>query len=166
MELEDRIVVDEVEHFLRPQDEAGNDLARIEVLARAGEHSGFDQRNQTVGNHLAVSAQVLAIHEQWQYRIRYAADAGLQHRSVFDQAGDMARDGHMQAGDYRLLQCAQRARGFHDRVNVAYVDKAVAIGARHLVVDLRHHVVGQLGCGQRHVHTNAEAAKAMSIGRR
>ena len=93
VELEHRIVVDKVEDFPRSQDETRNDLAWLEVLARAGQDAGLDEWNQAVGNHLTVSAQILAINEELQHRIRYAADPGLQHRAVFDEVGNVAGDG-------------------------------------------------------------------------
>ena len=166
MEFEDRIVVHEVEQVLRAQSESQDDLARLEVLARAGDHARFDQRNHAVGDQFAVNAQVLAVHQQGQHRIRNAADAGLQHRAVFDQAGDVARDRDLQIGDYGLLQRAQRPRRLDERINVVDVDEAVAVGARHLVVDLRDHVLRHSGGGQRGIDADAKAAEAVGIRRR
>src|SRR5208337_2716910 len=72
----------------------------------------------------------------------------------------------MQVGDLRLLQFAQRARGFNDRVNVIYVDEAVAIGARHLVIHLGDHKASLFGGGQSGVYAHSEAAEAVGVGRR
>ncbi len=75
------------------ENESDDDLARLEILALAGNHAGFDQRDGAIGDQFAVNAQILAIHEQGEHSVGNAADAGLEHRAVFDQAGDIAGDG-------------------------------------------------------------------------
>ena len=63
MELESRVLVDEVEQLPRAQHEAENDFARLQVLALAIDDTGFDQRNHIVGNHLGVNAEILPVHQ-------------------------------------------------------------------------------------------------------
>ena len=79
--------------------------------------------------------------------------------------GHVARDRDLHVGDFRLLQRAQRTGRLDDGVDLAHVNEAVAIGARHLVVDLRDHVVGALRGGQSGVDADAEAAEAVRVGR-
>src|SRR5262249_47188206 len=48
-------------------------------------------------------------------------------------------------------------------IYVTHMDETIAVGSRHIVVDLRDYEAGTLGGGQRGVHANAETAKAMGI---
>ena len=116
VKFEDGIVVDKVKQLPGAESEAHDDLARLEVLALAGDDTGFNQRDDAVGNQFAVYAEIFAVHQERQHRVGNAADAGLKHRAVFNQAGDVARDGHMQVGDFRLFHGAQsdgRTRRWH-----------------------------------------------------
>ena len=62
---------------------------------------------------------------------------------------------------------AHRATGgLDDGIDVVDVDEAVAVGARHLIVDLGDHEMCALGGGQGGVDADAEAAEAVRIGRR
>ena len=166
VEFEDRVVVDEIEDTLRAKNESDDDFARLEVLALAGDHAGFDQGNHAVGDQFAMDAEVLAVDEQGQNGVGNAADAGLEHGAVFDQAGHVAGDGDVHLGDLGLLHRAERTRRFDDRVDFADVDEAVAIGARHLIVDLSDDVAGLLGGGEGRIDADSEAAEAVRVGRR
>src|SRR5271166_6690724 len=46
------------------------------------------------------------------------------------------------------------------------MNEAVAVGTRHLIVDLRDYKARTLGRGQRRVHAHAEATEAVRIWRR
>ncbi len=72
----------------------------------------------------------------------------------------------MQVGDLRPLHGAQRTRGFDDDVEIVDVNVAVAVGARHLVIDLGDHEAGLMGGGQGGIDADAEAAEAVGVGRR
>ena len=108
----------------------------------------------------------LAVHEQGQNSIRDAADAGLNDGAVFDQAGDVPGNGGLHVGNFRSLHGAERTRGFDDGVDLAHMDEAVAVGARHLVVYLRDHIAGQARGGQGGVDADPEAAETVRVGRR
>ena len=110
MEFEDGVVVQEVEQPLRPQGKSQNDLARFEVLARAGQHASLNQRNDSVRHQFAVHSQIFAVHQHGQHGVRNTAYTGLQHGSVLDQTCHVARDGHVQVGDLRFLHFTQWAR--------------------------------------------------------
>ena len=84
-------------------------LRGLKFLRAPVMHARFDQRNHAVGDQLAVHAQVLTVHQEGQHRIGNSADARLQHRTIFDQAGDVARDGDLHLGDFGLLQRTERA---------------------------------------------------------
>ena len=61
VELEDRILVDEVEELLCAQNESRDDLTRMEGLARAVDDAGFDQGDHAVGEHLGMDAKVALV---------------------------------------------------------------------------------------------------------
>ena len=46
------------------------------------------------------------------------------------------------------------------------MNETVAVGARHLVIDLGHDVMRHLGRSQRGIHANPKTAEAVGIGRR
>src|SRR5690348_17319896 len=106
MEFEDWIVVYKLENLLRPDGESHNDFPRLEILARTGNYAGFDQRNNGVGDELALNAKVLAIGKEGQHRIRQTADSSLQHCPILDKAGYVARHCNMHVGDNWLLEFA------------------------------------------------------------
>ena len=64
-----------------------------------------------------------------------------------------------------LSQSAQGTRRLDKGIDVVDVNEAVAIGARHVVVDLRDHVFGAFRGGQGGVDAYAEAAESVGIGR-
>ena len=144
MKLEDGIVVDKLKQALGAQRESQNDLARLEVFPRSGQDARFNQRDHAVRYQFAVNGQIFPVHQQGQYRIGDSADAGLQNRAIFNQAGNVARDCDLQVGDHRLLQGAQRPRRLDESIDIVDMNEAVAVGARHVVVDLRHDVLAHI----------------------
>ena len=140
-------------------------FARLEVLEFAGDHAGFDERDDAVGDQFAVDAEILAIHEHGEHGVGNAADASLEHGAVFDQVGDVARDGGLRLGDLGALHFGQRTRGFDQHIQVADVNKAVTEGARHLIVHLGDHEAGTVGGGQGGIHAHTIAAEPVRIGR-
>src|SRR5208282_4084370 len=96
MELEDGIVVHEVEQFLRSQCKSEDDLPRFEGLARARDHTSFNQRNHSIRDEFAVHGEVFAIVEEGKHRVWNAADPSLQYCSIFDESRYIARDGDVQ----------------------------------------------------------------------
>src|SRR5205807_1734754 len=139
---------------------------RLEILASSGEYSCLDQRDHAIRNQFAMHAEILAVHQHGQHGIGNSANARLQHGTVFDKARDIAGDSHLQVVYDRPLQGTERPRRLHESIDIIDMDEAVAVGARHIVVDLRHNVLGNLGGGQGGVDTNSEAAIAVRIGRR
>jgi hypothetical protein len=136
VKLEDRIVVNEVEQALGPQHEAGNDLVRVDGLPLVVDHARLNQVDHAVGEHLGVDAQVAMIAQQPKHGVGNPSDAGLQRGPVRNQAGDVARDGAMHAGDFVRLHFGQRVRALDDGVDLGHVEKRVAQRARALVVHL------------------------------
>jgi hypothetical protein len=61
----------------------------------------------------------------------------------------------------RLFQRAERPRRLDKRVNVIDVNEAVAVGARHVVVNLRNYVLGDSGGGKGSVDAHTEAAESV-----
>src|SRR6266566_1386257 len=106
VELEYRIVIHELEHLSCPQRESNNDLARLVVLARAGDHASFDQRDYSIRYQLAVNAQILAVHEKGENCVGNPPNPGLQHCPILDQARHIARYRYMHVSDYWPLEFA------------------------------------------------------------
>ena len=71
-------------------------LRGLKFLRAPGDHARLDQRNHAIGYQFAVHAQIFAIAEEGKHGVGNPADAGLQHGSVFNQAGNVARDRDVQ----------------------------------------------------------------------
>ena len=149
-----------------PEDEADHQLAPMQRLALAVDDAGFDQRNHAVREHLAVNAQVAAVAQAMEDRIRNAADADLQRRAVGDQRRDVARDPVLQVGVGFGRQFEQRARRLDHGGEFGDVQEAVAERPRHLVVDFGDDVAGAACRRQRAIDRRPQAHEAVRIGRR
>src|SRR6266536_926098 len=166
VEFKDRVVVDEIENTLGAKNESDDDFARLEVLALASDDAGFDQRDDSVGDQFAMNGEILAVGEQGKNGVGDAADAGLEHGAVFDQAGHVAGDGGVHFGNFHLFHLAQRPGGLDHNVDFAHVDDAVAISTRHLIVDLCDHVASLMGGGEGCVQPDSKTAEPVRVGRR
>ncbi|MGC9976112.1 MAG: hypothetical protein ABSC57_05275, partial [Syntrophales bacterium] len=93
MELEDRVVVDEVEKLAGSEYEGRDHFVGVNALALVVDHAQLDQLDQFIGDHLAVNAQVLVVAQGQQHRFRNPADAGLDHRAIGNEPGHVRRDG-------------------------------------------------------------------------
>ena len=87
-----RVFVDELVKPPRAQPEAHDDLVRMQRLSRPRNHAALDERNQAVGDNLAVDAEILAIVQIAQNRVRNPANADLERVAVFNQVGDVPGD--------------------------------------------------------------------------
>ena len=165
VQLDDRVVVDKPIEPLGANDEPGDDLARVECLAAVGDDPGLDQVDDAVRKELGVNAQIAFVVQKAEHRIRDGPDPHLHGGAVGDQVGDMARD----LGRQLALALARHlglCQGIVDRddvVDAADVDKSVAEGARHLLVDLGDDDAGRLGRGLRQADLDPIAAKAVLV---
>src|SRR3954470_12622293 len=96
MKFERRIVVDEIEQHLATKYESRDHLMRMYGLTIARDHSGLDQVHYGIRHHLRVDAEVLAIAQQPEPRLRNPANPRLNRRSVRNQARHMPPDGALQ----------------------------------------------------------------------
>src|SRR5216683_723792 len=107
-EVKNRIIVHKVEQLPAPNSEADYDLACLKILPRAGNHTGFNQRHDAIGDELAMDAQILAVHEEGQHRVGDSPNARLQYCPVLYQTRHIAGYCYMHVSDDWLLEFAQR----------------------------------------------------------
>src|ERR1019366_7433317 len=103
--------------------------------------------------------QVFAIHEKGQNGVRNSSDANLQHRAILNQAGHVFRNGDVSLGDLGFPRFTQWTGAFHNRMELTDMNKAVPVGAWHLIIDVGDYIAGTIGSSQRSVHAQAKAAK-------
>ena len=98
MELDLRVVVDEVEQPPRAVDEGCHRAVRVHVLVAIGDHAVDLQVDQAIREHLGVHAEVELVAEAPQHGVGNAADAHLQRRAILDQRRDLLTDGCLDRG--------------------------------------------------------------------
>ena len=157
LEGKQRVAVDQVIQTPRPHGETGDDLAGLLGLAPPGQDAVFEQRNDRVGNHIRMNADVLAIRQVFEGFIGDAPQPDLQRGAVLDDAADVARDLF-----HRLLLRAgvrvfdHRRVDRHQAVDLADVQGRVPHRARHGGVDLGNNELGLGHCRGYHVHRDAQ----------
>ena len=95
------------------------------------------QLDQPVREHLGVDAEVVLVAEAAQHGVRDRADADLEGGAVLDQPGDQLADACLDRRSRREPRCSCSGRLV--RMNACtrrQRHRRVAVGARHLVVDL------------------------------
>ena len=161
-----RVAVQEVIQLFRTQRERRHHLARQVIFLAVGHHAGFDQRHDAVANHLGVHAQVVLVRQLHHHRIRNAAVADLQRRAVRDHVSDVLADGFLHRADFWQPDFHQRLVAFRQRGDLRDMDVAVAVGKRHVRIDLQHHGAGVFQRGHRVIGRQREREKAMLVHRR
>src|SRR5688572_9670638 len=87
----------------------------------------LDEIEDTIGEHLRVQAEVFAVFEVGEDRIRNRADADLQRAAVFDQAGDVFTNALDDvAGGWCRRNLVQLSVTRDEVVDLRDVEKAVA----------------------------------------
>ena len=167
LEREQRVAVDQVVQSPGTHGEAGHDLVALARLPPPGEDALLQQRNDRVGDHVRVDAQVPAVGQVLERRVGDAAQADLQRRAVLDDAADVAGDllDDLILGR-RMDVLADGRRHGHQTVDAVDVQHRVAHGPRHRWIDLGD---DQTRLGDRrwdHVHRNAKAHVAVLVGHR
>ena len=84
---------------LRADHEGGDDLAAVDLLARAGHDAGLDQVDHAVGEHLGVDAQVALVAQRAPRPLRDRPDPQLQGRAIRDQLGHVLADPPLHVAD-------------------------------------------------------------------
>ena len=158
-----RIVVHEIKQLLRAVDETGDDASLAHLLEPVGDRTGFNQLDDAVGKHLRVDAEVLLVFHARQRRIRNATDAHLQGRTILHQIGNQLPDLGLHVRFRLGVMRLQRTVGGDESADPAEWHDVVAVGPRHLLVDLRDHNPRGIGGGLAGITGGAERAKAMRI---
>ena len=145
------IAVQRAVHRLRPERERVDDLAGIELLARAGDPSRLIEVGQSVGHHLGVDAQVLhaAFEQDGAHGVGHGADAHLQAVAVLDLGGDEPthRGVYVADGWIGQLRCGGVV-ALDDVVHLADVDAGLlAVDVRQILVGLDDDGLGALEDG-------------------
>ena len=85
-------------------------LRGLKFLRAPVDHSGLDQRHDSVGDQFAVHSQIFAVHQKRKHSVWNSADPGLYDSAVFDQPGHISGDRDIEVRDFRLLQSSQSGR--------------------------------------------------------
>ena len=162
--LEDRVVVHELEQAARAERKADENLAAMDLFAVAGEDARLDQVDDAVRAHLAVHAEVFMVAEAAEHGVGHTADSGLKNGSVRYQRRDMRGDAALDVRRRLHRKLEQRAVGFDDGVDLADVDEALAVGARHLPVHLDDEMARAETRGHAAIDGRAKAEKPVVVG--
>ena len=167
MELDERVVVDEVEEPLRADHEAGDDAPRVHVLPAVGDRAGLDEVDDAVGEHLGVDAEVVLVgrgarapRRGWR---RCPSAASRRRPPGGPRCSPMAP--RPAVGGRGACACSGRSV-CDERGEPIDVDQRVAVRARHALVDLGDDVARRVRGGQGRVDRRAERAVAVAVGRR
>ncbi|OPZ59249.1 MAG: hypothetical protein BWY87_01098 [Deltaproteobacteria bacterium ADurb.Bin510] len=165
MEFEERVVVDIVVEPAAAHAETGDHLAGVDLLLAVGDDAGLDQVDDAVRDDLGMDAQVAFVEQVWKDRAGNAADTGLDRGLVLDQVGDVLADALDHVARGLGFEFDQAGVVLDKGVDLADVQKAVAQGARHVGIDLGHHVLGRERSGLGDIDRNPQADVAVLVGR-
>ena len=135
-------------------------------LALVGDHAALHQVDGAVADHAGVQAQVLAVFERLDQRLRYSADADAQCIAVLDALADHIGHFLLLSADVRVGPRLHRPIHFYDVVELADVHERIAVGVRHALVHLRDGHLGMLGGIAVEAGHAAEADVAFLVRRR
>ena len=164
MELDQRVVVDEVVEAAGAGDERGNRAPGMDSLEPIGDDAALDQIDQPIGKHLGVDAELVLVGQPSQDSIRNPANPQLQRRAVLDEAGDQLADAALDCGFSFGGMLVQRTARPDERVHAIDRHRGGAVRARHAVVDLGDDDARVVDGRTRGVHRRAERAQAVAIG--
>eukprot|EP00968_Pinguiococcus_pyrenoidosus_P016785 scaffold1638_cov258-Pinguiococcus_pyrenoidosus.AAC.9 len=159
------VVVHEVHEVPRPDGKGGDDLAGVVLLELVRDNSVLHEAQEAVAEHLRVHAEVLMVLQGKQCRIRNDADPRLDRGAILHKRRDVGANLVVNVQDLGGRVMVDRVVHFHGRFDEAHVDEGVAVGPRHVRVDLRDDGTGLLAGRHCHVHAGAQAAVAVLIGR-
>ncbi len=165
MKLDEQVVVHELEQARRARDEARHRAAWVHLLLLVRDDAALDQRDQPIGEHLGVHAELELVAEQREHRIGNAADTHLQRGAILDQLGDMLADLALDRPRCAHGPRMQRSVRMDERAHPSERHHRVAQGARHLLVDLGDDHRGRVGRRLGSVDGGAEGAVAVGIRR-
>mmetsp|Transcript_9493 Transcript_9493/g.35541 ORF Transcript_9493/g.35541 Transcript_9493/m.35541 type:complete len:381 (+) Transcript_9493:438-1580(+) len=159
------VVVHEVHEVPRPDGKGGDDLAGVVLLELVRDNSVLHEAQEAVAEHLRVHAEVLMVLQGKQCRIRNDADPRLDRGAILHKRRDVGANLVVNVQDLGGRVMVDRVVHFHGRFDEAHVDEGVAVGPRHVRVDLRDDGTGLLAGRHCHVHAGAQAAVAVLLVR-
>ena len=151
---------------LRAESQRREVLARKHLLLRVVDHTAPNQGYYPVGECFGVESQVFMIAQGREYRVGDAAHADLEGRTVGNQLGDVAADLAVDFAGLGGRKLHQRFIDFDGGREFRDVDQRIAVGERHVGVDLGDNDLRTFGGRNREVGRGAEAAIAVRIGAR
>jgi hypothetical protein len=160
------VVVHPVVQALAAHHERSDDLARQKCLQPPGDGARFRQLEHAVREHLGVNAEISPIPELPRDGMRNAPDAGLQRRTVRDEARHVATNREAYVVERIDLQREQRHVHGDHAVDVVDVHERIAERARHAGIHFREHQIRGIDCGPNDVDRHAQARIAVAIRRR
>ena len=166
MELDQRVVVDEVVEPLSPHAERGDYLAVVQRFLPVRDDARFDEIDDTVGEHLRMQAQVVFVSQVREDRIGDHSDPRLNRRPVADQPRHILAYSH---GHFVGLGWRPRDQGqvaLYDIIYILQMHEAVAECSGHLFVDLCDHDLGHIRPRLDNVDRDSERAVPVTVGRR
>ena len=89
---EERIVMNIVVQFAATQAKSGHHPSGVFCFEFIVDDTRFDQRNDPIGEHFRMNAQITVVAETAQHRVRNGAYAHLQGSAIGDQFGDVFAD--------------------------------------------------------------------------
>src|SRR5262245_24883300 len=165
-EFETWIVVYEVIKPPGPKAVAGDNTVAMTRLAATGHHTCLDQVHKSVGDDIAVDAEITPILQITQRLIWDAPQSDLQRRTIVNDRGDIASDTLRNVADRRMNILCNRFIDLHQRIKAVEMHKALAVGARHCWIDLCDRPPRDAQDCWCEIHGYAEADKAPSVWRR
>ncbi len=133
---EHRIVGDPLVQFRGPHGQAAHHLAPPHRLRATRHHTGVDEVDDSVRDHLAMHAEVASSAQELQHLRRDGAQPDVQRRSVIDQACHVARDLLRVRARCRRSVLGQLPLDADHGIEGGDRDLRVSLHTRHRFIDL------------------------------
>ena len=139
LENHHRVVVDEAIQAFAAERKRGHNFVRHHHLFLTRNDTGFDQRDEAVGEHLGVDAEPAVVAKLFQNSVGDGADAHLQGGPIVDETSHMAADGTLDICEGSLGRCRQWAVAQDGTIDFIPVQMAIAVRSGYVFVDFRNH---------------------------
>src|SRR5215510_4500026 len=117
---------------------AGDDAVAMTRLTATGHHACLDQVHNSIGDDIAVDAEIAPILQITQRFIWDAPQSDLQRRTIVNDRCDITRDTLRNLADLRMNILCNRCIDLHQRIEAVQMNEALAVGARHCWIDFRN----------------------------
>ncbi len=158
------IVVHKVVKRSRAKRKTGHTFSGHDHLQGIVYHSALDERKYAVGHRLGVQSKVSVVAQSPEHGIGNAAHTYLQRGTIGYQFGNILPDTALCIGRNGRRYLDQRIVHLDARIKAADMYERVAVGVRHLLVDLRYNGLGTLDGRESQVGRDAVAAIAVTVG--